>query len=305
MQVVKFGEKINTPISIALGYFDAMHNGHMLLLEGIKGDYPLAVCIMDRHPMSVLLSDKQCLFTLEERLFRLKSLGADYVIILRVDADLLNVSGAEFINQLCDTYEIKKAAIGDDYTCGKGAEFDSQSVRDALKMRGIECDIMPLACDNHNVKISTSMIAELVAAGHTADANELMPLPYLMLGDVVGGRQVGGRQVFPTANMLSPLNKVMPCDGVYASVAEIKGMRYKAITNIGYKPTFSDYTRTVETYILDFSGDIYGEIMVLYVIERIRDIAKFDTPQQLKNQISTDIRAVLANSTIKNMVNNA
>lgn len=306
-RIINFGEKLEDEINLALGFFDAVHYGHAQLIARIRQEEVMtAVCVLDEQPAVVFGNDCCVMHTLEERLHRLQALGVDCAIVMRADQRTLGMSGIEFIGKLIDCYNIKTVAIGEDYTCGKAGAFNACKVYDVFTARGIKCITVPLLSFNNGAnasKISSSVISEFVRCGNIVDADKLMPLPFMITGVVVSGRKVGAKEVYPTANIEVDAIKLLPKDGVYVTAVEMDGKRYKSITNIGFKPTFNEFTRTIETYVLDYSGNMYGRKITLYIIDRIRDVIKFTDASSLKSHIDKDIAAVLNCSALDEFVN--
>lgn len=307
IKTIKYGEKLDARINLALGYFDSLHYGHArLIAEAAADNTKTAVCIMDKLPSIVLGGNKNVIHNLNERLYRLDALGVDYAIIMHTNADTLNMSGEEFISGLINNCNVDKIIIGDDYTCGKAGAFKAADVRKEFNVYGKECIIIPLLNFELNgdlFKISSSAISNYIIDGNVKQANRLMPLPYMIMGQVVSGRQIGGKEVYPTANIEIDNFKLLPKDGVYSTVVELEGKRYKSITNIGFKPTFDEYTRTIETYLLNYNGNLYGKFITLFFLNRIRDIIKFPNASALKSQIDKDILEVLNDRNINNFLN--
>lgn len=304
---INYGEKLNEKINLALGYFDSLHYGHArLIAEAAADESKTAVCIMDKLPSTVLGGNKSVIHNLNERLYRLDALGVDYAIIMHTDAETLNMSGEEFIEKLIINYNVDKIVIGEDYTCGKAGAFKAADVRKKFNDYGKECLIIPLLNFEFNgdlFKISSSAISNYIIDGNIKQANMLMPLPYMIMGQVVSGRQIGGKEVYPTANLEIDNFKLLPKDGVYSTVVELEGKRYKSITNIGFKPTFDEYTRTIETYLLNYNGNLYGKSIALFFLNRIRNVMKFPNSSALKTQIDKDIIAVLNDEKVNVFIN--
>lgn len=307
MRIIYFGEKLDDEINLALGFFDAVHYGHAQLIGRIRSEGVVtAVCVLDEQPSVVFGNNRFVMHTLEERLLRLQALGVDCAIVMHADQHTLDMRGKEFIDKLIDCYRINTVAIGEDYACGKAGAFNARDVSSTFAARGIKCVTVPLLSFNNGVnaaKISSSVISEFVRRGNIADADKLMPLPYMITGVVVSGRQVGTKEVYPTANIEVGSTKLLPEDGVYITAVEMNGKRYKSITNIGFKPTFNEFTRTIETYLLNYSDNLYGRKITLYIIDRIRDVIKFSDAPSLKAQIDKDIAAVLNCSALNEFVN--
>lgn len=138
------------------------------------------------------------------------------------------------------------------------------------------------------VKISTSKLKAYVQNGRVDKLNDYLALPYSMSGEVLHARHKGTGMGFPTTNIAPDESRLQLANGIYATFCEVDGKIFKSMTNVGTKPTFSDNSVSVETYIIDFSGDLYGKNIVVYFIEKMRDIVKFDSQTELKAQLDSD-----------------
>lgn len=288
MEIIYFNNPINEKINIALGHFDAIHNGHYSLIKECKGEGgKCGVFLFDKNPLITLGRDAKVMHTLKERLYRLECLGVDYAIIANADTDFLSMSCNEFVDKLCQ-FNLSKVVVGEDYKCGKGGIADAKCLSQILNTKKIRAVIMPLIKED-DIKISTANLYGLIESGDIKAANSLMPIPYTVIGNVKSGRQVGRTFGIPTANLEIDTGKLMPTDGVYSAIVRVSGKGYRAVTNIGARPTFDCYERTIESFILDFDGDIYDTEIVLFLIERLRDTVKFENAKKLKEQIERDI----------------
>lgn len=288
MEIIYFNNPINEKINIALGHFDAIHNGHYSLIKECKSEGgKCGVFLFDKNPLITLGRDAKVMHTLKERLYRLERLGVDYAIIANADNDFLSMTCNEFVDKLCQ-FNLSNVVVGEDYKCGKGGIADAKCLSQILNTKKIRAVIMPLIKEG-DIKISTANLYGLIESGDIKAANSLMPIPYTVIGNVTSGRQVGRTFGIPTANLEIDAGKLMPTDGVYSAIVRVSGKGYRAVTNIGARPTFDCYERTIESFILDFDGDIYDSEIVLFLIERLRDTVKFENAEKLKEQIERDI----------------
>lgn len=288
MKIIDFNNPISDKMSIALGHFDAIHNGHFSLIKQCKNSGgKCGVFLFDKNPLITLGREAKVLHTLKERLFRLESLGVDYAIIAKADEKFLSLECAEFVNMLC-RFNLDKIIVGEDYKCGRGGSADANFLSVMLKAKNVDIAIMPLLNDG-NTKISTANLFGLIETGDIENANALMPIPYTVIGNVKSGRKVGRTFGIPTANLEIDDGKLLPPDGVYSAIVRVSGKDYRAVTNIGARPTFDCYERTIESFIIDFDGDIYDSEIVLFLIARLRNTVKFENAEKLKEQIERDI----------------
>ena len=293
MQIVQFGQKLNTPIVICLGYFGSMHLGHQKLLEVAKRradelNAKVALFTFSNNHLKVLGMDCSVVYTFEERLSIYENLGIDYVIAAEFDDSFRKQSGAQFV-ELLKKYNLKGVVCGFDYTCGRD-RMNAAQLSDSLN--GV-CSVyvVDAICLNGE-KISTSRLREMLLRNDLEKANALLSEPYFLVGKVVSGRHVGSQIGFPTANLQISGEKELPL-GVYGGQTVVDGKLYRAIVNVGQKPTFGlDYVN-VEAHLLDFEGDLYGKQLKVALTKYLRPISKFNSAQELIEQLKKDRGVVL------------
>ena len=293
MQLIRFGQKLNDPIVICLGYFGCMHRGHVALLDTAKEcakvcGAKVALFTFSNNHLRVLGKDVKSLYTFDERLSIYESLGVDFIIAAEFSEQFRVSSGAEFVRQLTE-YNLKGVVCGFDYTCGSD-RLGSAALQQLLSA-GCPVDIVDAVCCN-GIKVSTTLIRSLLADNQLAYANELLSQPFFVTGKVVAGRKVGGKIGFPTANLELDSDKFAPV-GVYGGKVSLCGKTYKCIVNIGAKPTFGLDNTTVEAHLIDFSGDLYGHELKITLTKFLRSITKFDSADALICQLMADKESVL------------
>ena len=293
MQLTQFGKQLNSPIVICLGYFDCMHIGHIRLLEVAKerarqAKAKVALFTFNNNHLRVLGKDTKVVYIYEERLMLYESLGVDYVITATFDEHFRAKTGKQFIEQL-KKYNLKGVVCGFDYSCGSD-RLDSKQVKEGLS--GIcEVDIVEAICKD-GVKISTTSVRKLLDESDIASVNGLLSEPYFLVGNVEHGRHVGSSIGFPTANLKLSADKMLPI-GVYGGQTTVDGKNYKAIVNIGQKPTFGlDYVN-VEAHLIDFDGNLYNRTLKISLTKFLRPVRKFDSPNQLIEQLKKDKEVTL------------
>ena len=293
MQVIEFGEQLNCPIVLCLGYFGAMHIGHVKLLDVAKKrasecKAKVALFTFSNNHLSVLGRDPTVVYTYSERLKLYEILGVEVVIAAEFNNEFRSRTGKQFVDQLV-RYNLKGIVCGFDYSCGSD-RMDSV----ALTMRLADIcnvDIVEPVCWN-NVKVSTTLTRNLLMKSDINTVNILLSEPYFIIGKVVHGRHVGSAIGFPTANLQVSGEKLLPI-GVYGGVTEIDGKSYKAIINIGQKPTFGlDYVN-IEAHILNFNGDLYGKTMKVSLTCFLRSVRKYANANELIEQLKQDRETVL------------
>ena len=293
MQVIEFGKKLNCPIVLCLGYFGTMHRGHVKLLEVAKQracecDAKVALFTFSNNHLKVLGKDTNVVYTYAERLELYKSLDVDVVIASEFNNDFRAMTGDQFVDKLVQ-YDLKGIVCGFDYSCGSDRMTSTM-----LKQRlaGVcSVDIVDAICWN-GVKISTTLARDLLNKSDIVTLNNLLSEPYFVIGQVVHGRHVGSAMGFPTANLQISSEKLMPI-GVYGGIATINSQTYKAIINVGQKPTFGlDYVN-IEAHILDFDGDLYGKMLKVSLTRFLRPIRKYNDVDELVVQLKQDKETVL------------
>lgn len=288
INVINYGEKCPQKLVIALGYFDAVHAGHISVLktavDKAKNDYVSAALIFKGGK-----SNKD-IFTLPERVLKIAKSGIQTVIIKELTPDFLAKSPSEFLTELTALYDIDTVVTGSDFTFGKGALGNVQTLINYFgedKVKTVE-----LISYDGGEKLSSSKIKSLLESGDVIKVNELLGSNYFISGEVIKGKGLGRKLGFPTANLRPDKDKFLPKSGVYVTAVIIAGNFYSAITNVGEQPTVNGSERLIETYIDGFSGDLYGKRVSVYFIERLRDIVKFNGVEELKAQLEKDLRSI-------------
>lgn len=292
VQLVQFGQQLNNPVTVCLGYFGSMHKGHVELLRAAK-QMAAATCsevalfTFGNNHLRVLGKDVKSVYTFEERLQLYESLGVQTVIVANFDENFRATDGRSFLRKLSDSCQMRGAVCGFDYRCGSDR-------LDANALSGVVgCPVRVVeACCHNGVKVSTTLVRDLLLRHDIAEANELLSEPFFITGEVVHGRHVGSSIGFCTANLRVDGDKLLPM-GVFGGSARVDGCTYKAIINIGGKPTFGDDSVTVEVHLIDFSGDLYGKTIKTSLTRYLRGVVHFDSSEQLVKQLEYDRNSVL------------
>jgi len=301
LKIVDFNEKYDNPIAVALGFFDCIHIGHAKLVNAVKhyaeshSDTQSALFTFCNDPSEFLGKSKE-IYTFNDRVSALDNLGLDVVIKAKFDFDFMSMSPDGFIAKLLEN-NVKAIAVGSDYTFGKNAEGKVDDLHAICEKNDIELIVVPFETIDGR-KLSTSYLKSLVQSGNVARLNKYLSEPYFMKGVVKHAKHNGTGLGFPTANIEINPNRMLICDGIYATVTIIDGKEYYSMTNVGAKPTFNDDSVSVETYVFDFDEDLYGKEIKIEFIERTRDIVKFSSREQLHNRLIADeiqIRKILEN----------
>ena len=298
--------KIKMKRVIALGFFDGVHLGHGALLRRTREladrlGCPAAALTLDTHPDNLLRgTPTRLLNTPVERRELMQTLyGIDEVLALHFDAATMRQPWQEFVERtLIGAYSAVHLVCGADYRCGSGGAGTAELLQAFCAARGVGCDVIPqLSMDG--AAVSSSRIRGLIASGEMAEAVRLLGHPHLLSGTVVTGHQLGRTIGIPTANLDVSPQILLPMDGVYAAETEVDGRRYPAVTNIGMRPTVHGDCRTVEPWLLDFSGDLYGRRLTLRLLTFLRGERRFPSLDALQAEIrrnAEQTRALLSDA---------
>lgn len=273
----------------ALGFFDGVHLGHQALLKmssslAKEKGHKVGVITFDGHPQT-LISGKQpsLLNTREDRERLLMSCGAEKVVFLAFDEALMTCCWSDFL-AMCVELGAAGFVCGSDFRFGASGSGTAEKLLSFCKDHGLICGIVPQQTIG-DIRVSSTYIRTLVESGEMEKATEFLRHPHILTGNVVKGRGLGRTIGIPTANMSVPMGIVLPKNGVYACKATIDGKEYLAVTNIGTRPTVEGHHITVEPWILDFDGDLYGKEIGLAFYKFLRPEKKFDSLEELKAEI--------------------
>lgn len=290
------------PLHLALGVFDAVHRGHRALIGHLAGGAraagatPVAVTF-DPLPIQVLApgAPPSALSDAAERLALLRGAGAGHAAALRFDARVAMLSPEDFLAALTRTGEVRRICVGADFRFGRDRSGDVALLRDAGRRLGYDVDQVPAVLVG-GAAISSTRIRNLLRAGEVAAAADLLGRLYDVPGTVVHGEQRGRGLGYPTLNLETPPDRLLPADGIYAMWIEREGERHPAAASLGVRPTFGGGARRLEAYLLDFEGDLYGARVRGSFVERLRGEQHFADARALAEQIGRDVertRAVL------------
>ncbi len=282
---------------LTIGVFDGVHLGHQKLIAELirqahKKSLPAGVITFRQHPEDLLSVGKKMPFLtdMKTRTALLKDLGVDFIIALTFNKDLAALGARQFIELLKQNLRMRGLVIGSDFALGKGREGDTEAIQKLGKEMGFSVTIVPPLKINGQVVSSTAMRKALME-GNIDKIKELTGRPYSLHGKVVEGAGRGEGLGFPTANMDVKSGQALPPDGVYVGRTRFNGKTYQSMTNIGRNPTFGDVERSVESYLVDYHGDLYGKEVRLDIVAHLREEKKFSSPTELKKQIALDIIA--------------
>jgi riboflavin kinase/FMN adenylyltransferase len=284
-----------TPATIALGTFDGVHRGHQALLrEAVRraGDRggPSAAVTFDPHPLQVIAPPPEpfLLTTLDERLDLLAACGLDLTYVIHFDDAFRRLDAREWVDLLHRRVGMAEVICGANYTYGRdrGGNVDLLRARAAVLGFAVH-----LAAQVHvgGVLVSSTLIRRLLRAGDVQEAARFLGRWYALEGLVERGDARGRSLGFPTANLAVPDEKLIPGAGIYAAFATTEGGLHQAAVSVGTRPTFGPGALTVEAYLLDFSGDLYGRRVSLRFARRLREEIAFTSEAALVRQIEEDV----------------
>jgi riboflavin kinase / FMN adenylyltransferase len=286
------------PLHLAIGVFDGVHRGHQELTRQLSAGARAAnatavVATFDPIPISVLApgAPPSTLSDAEERAELLEAAGADAVVIFRFDPAFAEMPATGFFEAMLRAGEVRRIVVGSDFHFGRDREGNVSTLTALGRARGVAVEVVsPVA--RGGAVISSTRIRNLLVSGDVKGAADLLGRFYLVRGEVVGGDRRGRALGYPTINVTTPPERLLPRDGIYATFVTIEGTRRPAATSLGVRPTFGHGERLLESYILDFSGDLYGRDARIEFVERIRDELRFETADELVAQIAEDVRAI-------------
>ena len=281
---------------IALGNFDGLHRGHLKIIERVKrgaaehGGTPMAMTF-DPHPPRIVRPDKAppLLMTKAQRLEALHRAGIQCVAVVRFTRELSEWDADTFVRKaLVDWLRVSEVWVGANFLFGHGRTGTFSVLRGLGLSYGFRADkIDPVRYKDFVV--SSTRIRRLVGEGRMDEAAALLGRAYYVDGAIVEGRRRGRELGFPTANLQTE-NELVPPNGVYATIMTIDGVVHGGVTNVGMRPTFGETTPTIETHVLDYSGNLYGHTVRLAFVQRLRDERRFEDVDALRAQIDADKR---------------
>jgi riboflavin kinase/FMN adenylyltransferase len=277
---------------VAIGKFDGVHAGHRELI--LKARYIAQEKCYESVALVIDTQRGQLIISKTERDEIIKALGIDRVEIQLLTPEFMNMSAEEFVKDfLIKKLNCEYVVVGYNFRFAKGRACDASHLEKVCMENNIYCTVIPkVTCllESGDVTASSSNIRNSLVRGDVKEASVILGRTYSLSGEVVPGRKIGRTINTPTANIKCPAKITLPKDGVYATRVCLAGKTYASITNIGNNPTVSSNGEiTVETHIIDFSDDLYGKQIKIEFLKRIRDEKKFESIEELKNQIEKDI----------------
>jgi len=283
-----------------IGNFDGVHLGHRRILEAVvararETGRPSIAITFEPHPLSVLRPDRapRRLQTLHQKEEAIEALGVENLLVIPFTRDFSLIEPEEFVRSvLQERLAVSELFLGSHFAFGRGKRGDLV----LLTRMGPECGFVASGVEEvffEGEPVSSTRIRTAITRGDVRRAKAMLGRDYELDGLVAKGDKVGRKIGYPTIN-LEPENELHPADGVYVTQIHIRsfGRRFDCVTNIGRRPTvYEDYTTTIETYVLDFSANVYGEKVRLFFFDRLREERKFPSVTDLSEQIGRDIQA--------------
>ena len=289
--------EIQRPTVLTLGVFDGLHLGHQLIVTTVVdraraiGAVP-TVITFDPHPRAVLHPESAppLLQTFDQKIEALGILGIEQTIIIRFTPEFAQIRAKEFLQDVIgERLQAREVYLGRGFAFGHDREGNIDLLKQVSERLGFHADEVP-EVRLRGQRISSSRVRHVLAAGRVNLARRMLGRPYGVEGRVVHGDERGHRLGFPTANLV-PQNRVIPLEGVYITATLIDNEWRRSVTNIGTRPTFVTSTeRFVENHVMNWSGDLYGDVVRVRFLHRLRAEKKFASVDQLKQQIEADVR---------------
>ncbi len=290
--------RISQPCAIALGTFDGIHQGHRQLIAELKkqkqryGRQTIVYTFLT-HPLQVLEPEKapSQIMLLSEKIKEFSRLGIDILVLNSFDHAFLHQTPRVFMDQLYDRYHIKTIVVGFNFHFGYQGTGDKTFLEAESREKGWDLICVPPVRFGDRV-VSSSLIRSSLSEGRVEEAAKMLTRPYCIKGKVIHGYGRGRKMGFPTANLQFSNRKVLPKFGVYLTKCRLNGKMYWGMTNVGRNPTFSEKGLSIETYLPDFGGDLYGQTMRIFFLTRLREEMKFEHVSDLTKQMQQDVKNV-------------
>lgn len=291
---------------VTIGTFDGVHLGHQKIIAQLKSEAErvageTVIITFNPHPRKIILNKPeqiQLITTIEERIELLWSKGIDNLVIVPFTKGFSELEPEKYVEDfLFERFKPAVVIIGYDHRFGKDRRGDYRLMEEYSKRGWFELKEISQQLINHNT-VSSTLIRQSLSEGNVSQATSLLGHDFFFEGVVMRGDQRGRTIGYPTANLqVLSADKIIPANGVYAVEVEVKmersGRRRKGMMNIGVRPTVDGTTKTIEVHIFDYSADIYGTVLRVYVKEFVRNEQKFTSLDELKAQLATDREQVL------------
>ena len=280
---------------VTLGNFDGIHLGHRALIEGAVRDarawsVPAVVLTFEPHPVKVFTPERapKMILAHKDKMQMLQALGVDAVVVQHFDLSFAKITAEEFVRRfLVERLRAAKIWVGRDFRFGRGRKGRAEDLERWGGENGFSVAMVePILVDG--ARVSSSRARELIEAGKVDAVMALLGRYHFVSGRVVAGRRRGRDLGFPTAN-IAARTELIPLDGIYATVFHLGERDLPSVSSVGTNPTFGTGPRTVESFILNFDGDIYGAPVRLSFVQRLREERAFSSVESLVAEIARDV----------------
>ena len=302
MRVIHDLRELSSPLDasvVTVGNFDGVHLAHQMLLrrvvETARGlDAAATAITFEPHPISLLAPARapRLLTPLARKISLIEKEGIDLLVVLPFTRELAHLSPLEFVRRvLVDPLRAVSVHVGPNFRFGYRQSGDIEVLAELASLQGFKLSILPLL-EVRGHPVSSTCIRELIAAGQVHIASRLLGRPFSTYGRIVAGMGVGHKHTVPTLN-LAPVEEQIPKIGVYVTQTILGDTAHDSVTNVGNRPTFGAHELTIETHLLNYTGEVAAPEMEIVYLYRLRDEMKFQNPAILKIQILEDTRRAL------------
>lgn len=293
-----FEWEVGVDTAVTIGVFDGVHVGHRQVISDLitlaaSSRLSPAIVTFNPHPLSILAPERapKMLTSVDQRIDQFRQLGVEFVGVLDFP-DIRHLLASQFCEEvLFRALRAKRVVVGADFRFGRDRGGDAKLLADEGERLGFEVSVVDLFGYRDGV-VSSTRIRQLLSDGRVEEAAALLGRPYELAGPVVEGEKRGGSIGFPTANIAITPERQLPGRGVYAGQAVAGDEIHLAAINVGTRPTFDGQGTTIEAYLLDYSGDLYGRLLAIDFRARLRDELRFDGVEALTSQIRRDVERV-------------
>jgi riboflavin kinase / FMN adenylyltransferase len=281
---------------VTLGNFDGIHLGHRALIGGAVAEakqlgVPSVVLTFEPHPLKVLAPERapKMLLSHKDKMQLLQSLGVDIVVVQHFDLSFAKLGAEEFVRViLADRLKAKRVWVGKDLRFGQGRRGRVETLVQLGAALGFGVAVVEPILVN-GVRVSSSIVRKAIHEGRVDEVVPMLGRYHFISGRVIAGHRRGRELGFPTANIANR-TETLPLDGIYATLFQLGEKTLTSVSSIGMNPTFGDGPRTVESFILNFDADIYGEAVKLSFVKRLREEKQFSSADELIAQIRSDVK---------------
>lgn len=288
-------DRLSCMTGVSLGSFDGIHRGHLALMNSLmencrEKNLKSVIYTFSNHPRGIISinNSPKIIISKKQKIDIFKKIGIDFLFMVDFDDFQRNISAKDFVEKiLLEKLNMSSIVVGADCRFGKMAEGDIVLLEQFSKQYCFDLTVVPPVKLEDKI-ISSTAIRHFLSQGLVEKANMFLGRNYSIIGKVIRGKQLGSTLGFPTANISIDFNMSLPKPGVYVSKTKVKNGIYNSITNVGFNPTFNQKNYNIETYIFEFSENIYGEEVEVYFLHKIRDEVKFNSIDGLCRQIDKD-----------------